>query len=192
MVVKISYVLGDIISDYSENPNALIVQQNNCTARKLHPGSLAHAIVEKFPKCDPYSTREGLLFPNLAIKEDRAKMGDILIFDNGPDRARVACLFAQYKMGTANSQYYMASAKVDKEYKSMPDDNDARFLAFGQCLEKLSQEILKNDKINTIVFPEKIGCNRAGGNWSRYRGAIEAFASEIENVEIKIVRRRMG
>lgn len=185
MADQVSYVIGDIVADYSEKPNVLIVQQNNCTARRLHVGSLAMAIAQKFyPNCDPYARRAERgtgLFDNLARPEHREKMGDIFIFDNGPDRARVASLFAQYRMGNPHKQYYTLSPRLDDAYKKTPDDSAARLRAFRQCLLKLSREMMMCN-IDTIAFPHKIGCNMAGGNWADYTIAIEEFAREISKV----------
>lgn len=183
----VTYVSGDAIVDYGNDPKALIVQQNNCTARKNHSGSFAWSIA-RLLGVDPYALRAARgdgIFPNLAKKDHREKMGDVLIFGEGnEDTARVACLFAQYRMGVSGSQYYLNSLRVDQEYKTTPDDTDTRLKTFRTCLEKLKGKILNGDNnnlnVDTIVFPERIGCDRAGGDWSKYLREIEHFAKELK------------
>lgn len=186
----VSYVTGDMILLYGDNPNAVIVQQNNCTALLSRKGSLAHDIARAFyPNSDPYATRSQRgpgLFRNLARIEHREKMGDVAIFYNGPEKARVACLYAQYKMGNANSQYYMSSRQVDEEYKKTPDDRFARLRAFRECLKKLEEAVDKK----VVVFPERIGCGMAGGDWSKYKIAIEQFANNNNNINVVICQKK--
>ena len=181
--MAVSYVIGNVVTDYGFNSEALIVQQNNCTARKIRKGSLAYSIAETL-NFDPYARRAARgngIFPNLAKKEHREKMGDVYVFDDGIKKARVACLFAQFRMGSANSPFYLQSQIVDKEYKTTPDDKEARLRAFQQCLEKLSSLI--DDRVRVIVFPEKIGCNMAGGDWPKYKAKIEQFATLISKMK---------
>lgn len=189
------FATGDVIVDYGSNTKALIVQQNNCTGRKVHEGSFAASISAALG-VDPYALRasrgEGI-FPNLARKEHREKMGDVSILGTGENTARVACLFAQYKMGLPNSVYYRNSPKIDDDYKLTLDDKETRLRTFRMCLEKLLAKIIDDDlNVDAIVFPEKIGCNRAGGDWSRYLREIERFANQLKfkknNVSIIICK----
>lgn len=190
--------IGDVIGDYRDNPQALIVQQNNCTARQIHKRTLAFDISLAFGyTSNPYLLRAQQcrpgIFQNLACIVHRAKMGDVHICDNGPGRARVACLFAQYRMGTPNHKYYMHSPRVDDEYKQMPDDSDSRLRAFEQCLERLRGLLLEQyDDINVIAFPERIGCGKAGGDWNEYKSAIQSFAVALskKNVSVMVVRKK--
>ena len=95
------------------------------------------------------------------------------------------------------------------------DTEEYRLVYFRQALAKLKDYLLEfnNDdddkdkkdsnnnnnklKINTIVFPYKIGCGLAGGEWEDYKREIERFAKELllltktrrKKIDIFIVRK---
>ena len=80
------------------------------------------------------------------------------------------------------------------------DTNEDRLIYFRDALANLINYLLKyninnkNNKIDTIVFPNRIGCGLAGGNWSQYESEIKKFAIKLHTAaddEIKtlIVRK---
>lgn len=179
------YIKGDMLELFAKKKEALIVQQNNCTSLKLHKGSLAEKIANKL-QCNPYTTRQRPgVFPNLAYPEHRNKMGEVVIYEND-EAAKVACLFAQYRMGKANSSYYMNSNKTDEIYKTTPDTYEDRLRAFEQCLNVLSEKLQSRPDISVVVFPFSIGCGMAGGDWSKYEPLIRNFAKKHNVVICKI------
>lgn len=58
---------------------------------------------------------------------------------------------------------------------------------FESCLKQLSESKYV-EKDSTILFPYKIGCCRAGGNWPNYLKMICDFAENNQHLEIIIVK----
>ena len=182
----IKYKKGDIISDFCNDGKALILQQNNCTATKIHVNSFAFKLFKKLPYSNPYNKRRNNLpYKNLAILTDRPKPGSIKLMYKDEKHPIVCCLFAQYRMGFPNSNYYINGKYTDNTYIKTPDDHKSRLEYFKKCLDNIldlfstDQYIRKN--INKIIIPRKIGCHSAGGNWKLYKREIIKFAKNINN-----------
>ena len=58
---------------------------------------------------------------------------------------------------------------------AISDNYSYRLQYFQFCLDKLGA--LNLDSSKNVVFPEKIGCGLAGGNWATYRGMITKWAA---------------
>ena len=183
----IKYINGDIIKMFCKNRKAMILQQRNCTANKMNINSFTFKLSNILPFSNPYKRRCNILpYKNLAIIKDRPEPGSILILSAGDKEASyatVCCLFAQYKMGLPNSNYYMKNKYTDKTYINFPDDCCSRIEYFENCLIKLLS--LFNDSnddirhIDKIAIPRKIGCHSAGGDWKLYKKKIVDFAYKL-------------
>ena len=181
--MAIIFKKGDIVSEFCNDPRALILQQSNCTATKINRQSFAYNLYKKLPYSDPYSQRKSGGYVNLAHINDRPKPGSIKLMhsENCP---WVCCLFAQYRMGKANSVYYLHKKHTDKIYNNTPDDSESRLRYFKKSLKKLLRLFLNEEidsGINKIVIPEKIGCHSAGGNWKLYEKEIKKFSKKLYN-----------
>jgi hypothetical protein len=64
------------------------------------------------------------------------------------------------------------------------DTYPMRFAWFGECLDRLGNI----DGLQMLSFPWGIGCGAAGGNWSAYHAAIQAWARKHPHVEVRIYR----
>ena len=196
--MSITFEKGDAARDYQYDPGAMILQQNNCTACKLHPGSFAWNLASILPYSDPYSSRTPTShYPNLAIITDRPLPGSIEIRKcataEKPQRPSVCCLFAQYRMGGNGKNFYYQNAKhVDLEYLQTPDDPASRVVYFRSAMDNLKL-LLRNGGepgINKIIIPHFIGCGAAGGNWAEYLPIIREFADSIKSKKIIVVARK--
>merc|ERR1712110_978706 len=118
----------------------------------------------------PYKNRQRMASqPKFAIEEDRSKPGSIecktlLNFSEYPT---VINMFGQWNRGPAG------------KYNEIPcqygqDDKENREKWFKSCLQQISD--MGEDKPRSIAFPERIGCNLAGGNWGNYEQMIHEFA----------------
>jgi len=64
------------------------------------------------------------------------------------------------------------------------DSEEFRLLNFVACLKKIA--LVPN--IQSVSFPYRIGCGRAGGDWARYSKEIERFASENSHIKVSLYR----
>ena len=176
--------VGNIIEYYNFS-SAIIVQINNCVARKLHPHSFCWNLSHAFPYANPYALRRSGPYPNLADIFLRPPLGSLKIIHpptgvNGP---LIACCFAQYRMGHSNSTFYLNCSKTDEDYriKSLTKDTyPHRLDYFDQCLNKLCQKVQMMNNVDTIVFPKFIGSGMAGGDWCDYEEVITRFCYQIK------------
>ena len=179
--------LGDIVSEYNF-PSALIVQINNCTARKSRQNSFTWNISKKYPYGDPYKERTSGRYPNLASVHLRPKLGCIQLRyppKGEEEKPTIACLFSQYKMGTPSSRYYLDGRKTDREYIQTSRSLDTYFHRkefFKICLFLLVEKLEHLQDIKIVVFPKKIGCGYAGGNWVDYESIICHFCYKLKSV----------
>ena len=85
--------------------------------------------------------------------------------------------------------------------KYYPDTVAHRLAYFEKCLKKLEEAVVVLQKERTeitgakemelqtkivIVFPERIGCGLAGGNWTEYKLRIEQFANRLPRPEFEV------
>ena len=180
--MSIIYKTGDICIDYYNDKEALILQQNNCTAVLLHNNTLAYNLSQVFPYSNPYSDRKAGIYKNLAVIEDRPKPGSIQL-RSLKNKPTICCLFAQYKMGGPNSTYYFNGKYVDNVYLNTPDGPEDRLKYFKLCLEQIVYLFQNQDPsvkdIRKIIIPQKIGCDAAKGNIQKYKKEIDNFANQI-------------
>ena len=193
-------VVGDILKMFHTQSTAVIVQINNCVARRAHYNTLTWHLSQLLPYSDPYSARKGV-YPNLANKDDRPELGTVELrrppadFKEAPT---FACFFSQYRMGNTDSQYYENAKYVDEEYLIKSKEKDTyslRLLYFATCLHTL-YSLLKeeeNKKFTKVVFPKYIGCGLAGGNWDHYEKLIVKFCSKLKlvrnDIEVIVVKK---
>ena len=192
--MSITFQKGDAARDYQYDPGAMILQQNNCTACKLHPGSFAWNLASILPFSDPYSSRTPTNhYSNLAIITDRPLPGSIEIRKcptaEKQQRPSVCCLFAQYRM---EENDYQNAKHVDLEYLQTPDDPASRVVYFRSAMDNLKLLLINGGEpgINKIIIPHYIGCGAAGGDWAAYLPIICEFADSIKSKKIILVARK--
>jgi hypothetical protein len=65
------------------------------------------------------------------------------------------------------------------------ENDKKRKLAFLYCLKQISEI----PDIKSIAFPYGIGCGLAGGDWSFYERAIQAFSNSFPETKVYILRK---
>jgi len=151
-----------IEGDLLEHKQDYLIHQTNCIAIKYH--GLSEQVFKKYPEANLYEKRRKIQKKGGNKFVGRGVPGTIQVHDCG-----VINLIGQYYTGTA---------------RFPPKDTpEKRFKWFKRCLKRLS--IHFKDKETSIAFPYKIGCGLAGGDWKKYRKAIEDFC--LDNGNIKMV-----
>ncbi|XP_064114804.1 uncharacterized protein LOC135221013 isoform X2 [Macrobrachium nipponense] len=207
------YHEGDITSQDYRDCHTALVQISNCVAVKPH--GLSETMANRYPYSNPYSSRRSIGALNRAHKEDRAVPGTINVRrSNRNSRDPVVVnMFGQYYMGQSiesnqhtlkifselqgksrneraesSGGYNEPQAGDDDLLKGLlSDTQENRIRWFRECLGKLVSELPKMD-VKRVIFPYKIGCGLAGGNWERdYFPAIKDFVSEVTKIEIKVI-----
>ena len=160
-----------IKGDLATAPADLIVQQCNCLTVKAH--GLSEYLGRKVG-ANPYSKRRAISCRrNLAVKEDRSKVGTIRVYSRKQTRPyHVACLFAQFTPGKPNVYYQDVCAE-----HNIVDDVENRLRWFKQCLGRLATKA-NTLKCKTVAFPYGIGCGLAGGDWKVYSAIITEWAQQ--------------
>ena len=162
----------------------LIIQQCNCLTVRAHGLS---AYLGEVLGANPYVKRRAVLSrSNLAIKEDRGKVGTIRIYSRKKTTKPfyLACLFSQFTPGKPQIYYQ----DVCKEH-DIVDDYTNRLLWFKQCLKRLAKKI-ETLGCKTIAFPYKIGCGLAGGDWSVYESVIAEWANKhADNFNVIFIKK---
>ena len=182
-------ITGDLIKLYHTDPTAIIVQINNCVARRAHYRSFTWELAQVLPYADPYAERKEGAYPNLADAKYRPELGSIQLRRppasvNSPSPT-IACCFAQYRMGNCESIYYNKAPRVDDEYliHSLEKDNYVQRLTyFARSLHGL-YTLLKNERskcYKKVIMPKYIGCGLAGGKWEHYENLISKFTSKLK------------
>ena len=182
---------GDIFDSRFKNQHTCIVHQCNCVAIKPH--GLSESIVSNFGQyTNVYSLRKPIVKRgNIATAATRSKPGEIHICHGSPN---VAALFGQFLFGSSDPnarKYWQKTLNNDEElvkgYKN--DTKNDRLVYFEKALDNLFNYFNQNLKIHTIVFPYRIGCGSAGGEWPKYRHQIEKFANKLTNYNVLIVKK---
>jgi hypothetical protein len=140
-----------------------IAHQVNCTTKGFAVG-IAKIIFERYPYADVYKDRIEDSIP-----------GTISIAGDGLFYRGIINMFAQYYPGKGQDD----PSKFDC-YKD-------RKVWMHQCL----MAIAEIPDLNSIAFPDHIGCNLAGGDWNWYEQKINKFADYIEkkcNAEVLIYK----
>nr|BDT62675.1 MAG: wsv206-like protein [Metapenaeus ensis nimavirus]GBG35482.1 wsv206-like protein [Metapenaeus ensis nimavirus] len=187
---------GLLHPDILKNPENVICLQSNCVATKIHSESINDLLWRALGFGNPYEDRRPKPSHqmgwkhrrrNLALPEDRPRMGTIKVFQDDKKKCGLVCLFAQYNMGSGKHFYFS-----DKEYIDACHEFDGanpslnRLKAFSKCLNELSSspQIVS---FKNVLFPYKIGCSRAGGNWSDYLRTLQMFDKSNHNLIVYIV-----
>ena len=184
------HVSGNLAFDFDFS-SALIVQLNNCVARKVHRNSLTWDLTKKYHYADPYQHRLSGPYPNLASEPFRAKPGSIELLHPPPGQEgpSFCCLYGQYKMGRSSSTYYLNCPKIGTRYRFMAlrmDSYEHRLHYFHKCLRKLLLFLSSSDKFEYVAIPFHIGCGLAGGKWSDYEPMISQFCKRLKKVKPSI------
>ena len=139
-----------------------IAHQVNATGYK--PGGLAAALVEMYPYANVWKGRK-------ERGTEEHLLGTVRI-DPGPDPEKPAVF----------SLYGQLHGGKPKE----PDDSSAhRAALFASALADLRA---KAPDLDSIAFPENIGCAIGGGDWHEYKAMIHDFAAAMPNCAVYIVR----
>lgn len=178
---------GDLIEADAD----VIAQQCNCLT--VRPHGLSMYIKENMG-VDPYGKRKKLgNRRNLAVEEDRSKIGSIVLYGKKNRRPRyVACMYAQFAPGKPHSYYQdICQQHVDPVTNEVIDDSKTnREMWFGRCLEKLERQMIKLE-CNKIAFPYQIGCGLAGGSWPTYKDMITCWAQKnADNFSVFFVHKK--
>lgn len=158
---------GGILDDHILNNVSAIAQQCNCTG--CYGKGLSSAISSKLPFGCSYKNRRKN-HHNLAVEDDWSTPGSIDIHEK-EDNPLVINMFAQINPGKYTCDLYV-------------DNKRNRIKWFKQCLCEISKL-----KLETIAFPEYIGCNLAGGDWNTYCHMLSQFAKENAGTKVTIVKR---
>ena len=142
-----------------------IAHQCNCVT--TYAAGAAKAIFDKYPYANTYKLRT-------CDKPDTSQINTIGIHGNGSDERYIINMYAQVYPGSP------------KYLNSKLDGTLARQLYFNNCL----QLIAKINKIESIAFPFKIGCNLGGGDWLIYRKMIKMFAEQNPNIKIRVYNKQ--
>lgn len=177
--------------DLCDAPERFLVQQCNCVSR--FPHGLSAAIARRLG-ADPYSKRAGI--KNTAEPGARPAPGTIEVLDATTAEkkgTRVVCLYGQVGMGTSGSfsgSFGIPDSPADRiRYFSQALDALAAFLKVNSECSAVCEHQGKEDadtvvstrvprRVPTVAMPERIGCGLAGGDWSLYKAAIDAFATK--------------
>ncbi|AAL33210.1 hypothetical protein SWSSV_gp069 [White spot syndrome virus] len=200
---KVTYeiVEGGLLNNkYLLDGGAAICLQSNCVARKRHAGSLHDNLFKMLGFGDPYKQRRGKTnSKNLAIIEDRPQLGSVSVVQHPTEPERfcsMTFLFAQYNMGNGrkcyfpNDKEYVESCKKhERVHKSSTEMKRLRLYYFNKCLHAIAKSPAMK-KYNKIIFPARIGCAAAGGDWEKYHASIRDFSTIIDK-EVIIVSQRM-
>ena len=73
------------------------------------------------------------------------------------------------------------------QYHYGRNQKQTNYDAVHTCLEKLNQEIIKHNMTLDVMFPYKMGCNLAGGNWNIMKTII---SETITNNNILIIKQK--
>ena len=158
---------GDLL-DATED---YIVQQCCCTA--LKPYGLSAAIATRWPTVNPYNGRRRLRY-NWAKLEDRPLPGTIQVLEEAG--REVICLFGQYT-------HAKPGVYDDPAMTGTPDTYDDRLRYFQMGLEEITKLRPKS-----VAFPFKIGCGLAGGDWKKYKQAIDEWAARNPDIQVVIYK----
>lgn len=150
-----------IVGDLFESNAKYIAHQCNCiTWASAH---LAGAIFKKYPWADIYTPRRGTTIEDMP--------GEIIIKGNGLDQRYVIAILGQKYPGKPRYKDGMDCAAMRQKY-------------FHRGLMKIRE--IKN--LESVAFPDHIGCSLAGGDWDFYKQQIDKFADSIPEVEVSIYK----
>ena len=147
-----------VTGDLLECKAQAIVHQTNCISRNAK--GLAKAIFDRWPECDVYKNRSSDVL-----------IGKISTCETREEKFTVINLFGQISPGNPGGK---------------TDSKEKRLDYFKSGLAEISC-FVKEAKIQSIAFPENIGCGYGGGNWEEYKECIELFAKENEPLRVFVI-----
>lgn len=159
----------EIVGNLLDHP--IMAHQVNCLTVRAH--GLSRAIATAFSWADVYSERRPVGRRNLAVPEDRAEPGTIVV--RSRDGRTVVAIAGQWDYGVPSPPRHGRPA-------NHADSRAARANWFDRGLEQLGRLGLES-----VAFPHGVGCGLAGGDWTVYRAAIERFAVEHPETRVSIV-----
>lgn len=153
----------ELIGDITKFDDAqVIVHQCNCvTTVAAH---LAKTIFTAFPYADIYEERANKTIDYKKLPEGE-RPGDILLRGNGKDKRYVLAILGQAFPGRPRFP------------DSKMDGTEARERHFVEAIKK----IMVIENLESIAFPDHIGCGAAGGDWHFYRRCIDALSDRLKN-----------
>nr|BDT62592.1 MAG: wsv206-like protein [Metapenaeus ensis majanivirus] len=190
----IKTINGDITK--IDGDNHVLVQQLNCIAIKPH--GLSQGMASAYPYGDVYSKRIPIGNRNCATLATRGVPGTVTLHF-AKNKPVICNLYGQYCYTDSENQIFKNLKKylhnkinnnqhlgyLNQEddhsqlYYMEQDTKDQRYQWFLQGLEDLSNK-LKMTHCNTVIFPYRIGCGMAKGDWHKYYSAIVNFAKKIK------------
>ena len=198
---RIKIIYGNILDSQFSSKDNIIVHIINCIAIKPH--GLSNSLAIRYPYSNVYAKRKGIKRLNRATVDNRPKPGTLVVSQNNNDKQLpyIGALVSQFYMGKSSERNFMTK-KLIKQLKDNNRYNDESFLKglindtqrqrviwFKESLIALADHVNQNN-IKRIIFPYRIGCGLAGGNWSLdYYPAILQFSDLIsKKIEILIVK----
>jgi len=149
----IKIVKGNLL----DSTESHLCHQCNCVSKNV--AGLAKQIFERFPYADTYLKRQS---------PEYKKAGKISVHGNGEDERFIINMYAQIYPGKPQTSAYLSGTNRD--------DRAAREILFFGCLKEIGE--LKG--VESLSFPQGIGCGLAGGRWKRYLKMLETFEQETK------------
>lgn len=164
-------VRGDLLA----SDCTVLVQQLNCLTTRAH--GLSRDIANRFPYADVYARRTPMRAGvNLAKAGERPRPGglEVALPSKGDTRPIVVGILGQWSCSTPGRYY----ANVRVPDASGPETHVMRACWFRQGLEALLLWLQARPEPELSVgFPYRIGCGKAGGNWTEYEAMLQRFAT---------------
>nr|BDT62501.1 MAG: wsv206-like protein [Melicertus latisulcatus pemonivirus] len=189
-LLGVKHKKGNIFDKMYRKPNVCICQQCNCVT--MIPHGLSLDVVREFGSYANSYGRRKRLTRNIANVETRDKPGTIDFCRGTPC---IANLFGQFMFGKSKGPHMIPKTHEDEHMKQwkMKDTKENRLVYFGTCLEELHKELMNATDIDTVVFPYRIGCGLAGGDWFKYMKLIDKFTRELQtkrdNVKVFVLQK---
>ena len=181
-------IKGDLTDEIYRDDRYVIIQILNCVATRSH--GLSKILGDKYPYSDSYKYRK-CISPNLNRAEilDRPVPGSIKCCSSGDIKGpNIINIFGQFYMGKSGGFYskrILAQRNIDDHLRKgiHMDTKDNRLKWFEEGLTKIITRFAESPSPMIFLFPYKIGCNLAGGNWPDYHQKIKEFAIDMESID---------
>nr|BDT61848.1 MAG: wsv206-like protein [Penaeus monodon endogenous nimavirus]GBG35560.1 wsv206-like protein [Penaeus monodon endogenous nimavirus] len=188
----VHHIKGDIFDRQYRRSSVCICQQCNCVT--MIPHGLSYDIVREFGSYANSYGRRKPLTRNIATIKTRGTPGTVDFCEGKPC---IANLFGQFMFGKSTGSQMIPKQYEDDHMKQekIKDTKANRLLYFEACLEELLKFLdTTYTEINMVVFPYRIGCGMAGGNWFSYLNLIKKFAKELQairdnNIKVIVVQK---
>ena len=212
---RIKWLQGDILDNQFSSIDTALLHIVNCIGVKPH--GLSADLAQHYPYCNVYAKRKPIGKLNRADRRCRPFPGTIGVSsppDDDENLPFIVSLVGQFYMGKEKGKNIMTKKLLRQLLEDYDEkrqntlfgnqtNNNAdlhlltglredtakhRLYWFKKSLQQLRDFIVTRN-IKRIVFPFKIGCGFAGGDWSRdYYPTIEEFSSSLDrSVEVVII-----